>query len=349
MKKIELGISTFGETTILENTKQPISHQQRIRDMIEEIRVADEVGLDVYGVGEHHRSDFAVSSPEMILAAGAVVSKNIKLTSAVTVLSSNDPVRVYQNFAHIDALSNGRAEIMIGRGSFTESFPLFGYSLEDYDELFDEKLKMFIHLKANEIVSWKGRFTQNIDNKGVYPRANNLPIWVATGGSYQSTINIAKEGLPIVFAVIGGDPLLFKNVTTLYRRIGEQAGHNPEQLKIGAHSWGFIADTKEEAQEKFFFPTKQLVDNIAKTRRTWQPLNKTIYEHMVSEKGAMIVGDPEWVAQRIIRLMTELDLDRFYLHLPTGSIPHEDLIKAIRLYGEKVAPIVRKHFAELDA
>ncbi|UWD34405.1 LLM class flavin-dependent oxidoreductase [Mesomycoplasma molare] len=345
MKKVELGISTFGETTILEKTGKVISHDLRIRNMIEEIELADKVGLDLYAVGEHHREDFAISSPEMILAAGAVNTKNIKLTSAVTVLSSADPVRIYQNFAHVDALSKGRAEIMVGRGSFIESFPLFGYDLKDYDELFTEKLDMLLHIKENEIVTWKGKLTQSIDAKGVYPRAIDLPIWVATGGNLNSTVNIAIKGLPIVYAIIGGNPFAFKRLVEAYKKIGKEAGHSEEKLKVGAHSWGYISETDEKAKKEFFFPTKQLVDNIARTRQSWTELSEKAYEHMTSEEGAMIVGDPKTVARKIIKLMEELDLDRFMLHLPTGSVPHEDLLKAIKLYGEQVAPIVREYFA----
>ncbi|AKF40904.1 oxidoreductase [Mycoplasmopsis canis PG 14] len=345
MKKIELGISTFGETTILEKTGKAISHDERIRNMIEEVELADKVGLDIYAVGEHHREDFAISSPEMMLAAGAVNTKKIKLTSAVTVLSSNDPVRVYQNFAHVDALSNGRAEIMVGRGSFIESFPLFGYDLKDYEQLFTEKLDMLLHIKDNEIVTWKGKLTQSIDAKGVYPRAIDLPIWVATGGNIHSTINIALKGLPIVYAVIGGNPYAFKPLVNAYKQVGKEAGHSEDKLKVGAHSWGYIAETTEKAKNDFFWPTKQLVDNIARTRESWTEMDRRSYEYMVSDQGAMIVGDPKLVAKKIIKLVEELQLDRFMLHLPTGSVPHEDLLKAIKLYGEEVAPIVREYFA----
>ncbi|MBZ4212962.1 LLM class flavin-dependent oxidoreductase [Mycoplasma sp. U97] len=342
--KIELGISTFGETTILEKTGKCISHQQRIRNMIEEVELADKVGLDIYAVGEHHRSDFAVSSPEMILAAAAVKTKNIKLSSAVTVLSSNDPVRVYQNFAHIDALSNGRAEIMVGRGSFVESFPLFGYDLKDYDELFKEKLDMLLNISENEIVEWKGKFTQSIDNKGIYPRAQNLPIWVATGGNIDSSINTAEKGLPIAYAIIGGNPLAFKRIIQLYKRVGQQYNHSIDKLKVAVHSWGYISNDNQKAQNDFFHPTKQLVDNVARTRSSWTELSREAYNHMISDEGAMIVGDAKLVANKIIKLIEELQIDRFILHMPTGSIPHEDLMEAIKIYGKEVAPIVRSYF-----
>lgn len=347
---IELGISTFGETTPLETTGQPIPHDERLRNMLEEIELADKVGLDVYAVGEHHREDFAVSAPEIVLAAGAAKTKNIRLSSAVTVLSSNDPVRVYQNFATIDGLSNGRSEIMVGRGSFIESFPLFGYDLRDYEELFDEKLDMLLNIKDNEIVTWQGKHTQSIDAKGVYPRAiqEDFPIWAATGGNFESTIKIAQKGLPIVYAIIGGNPLGFKRLIDLYKKVGKQAGHNEDKLKVAAHSWGFIAEDNQEAIDKYFYPTKFLVDSISKDRAHWQPLTKQQYLQSIGPDGAMFVGNPEQVAQKIIRMIEDLNLDRFMLHLPVGSIPHEDTMKAIELFGTKVAPIVREYFSKKD-
>ena len=225
---IELGISSFGETTPMEGSKKIISHDERIRNMIEEIELADKVGLDIYAIGEHHRPDFAVSAPEIVLAAGAVNTKHIKLSSATTNISSNDPVRVYQNFSTVDALSNGRAEIMLGRGSFTESFPLFGYNLKDYEQLFDEKMDMILEINKGEVLNWKGtEFTQKVDNKGIYPRPVNkeLPIWVATGGHVESTLRIANKGLPIVYAIIGGNPMAFTQLIDLYRKFGSEKGH----------------------------------------------------------------------------------------------------------------------------
>lgn len=344
--KIELGISTFGETTPLESTGKAISHDERIRNMIEEVELADKVGLDIYAVGEHHREDFAVSAPEIIMAAGAVNTKNIRLSSAVTVISSNDPIRVYQNFATVDALSNGRAELMLGRGSFIESFPLFGYDLKDYNELFTEKLDMILKIKENEILNWNGKLTQTVNNKGVYPRAvqEDFPIWVATGGNVESTLRIAKKGLPIVYAIIGGNPLAFKRLIDAYRQYGEQNGHDKEKLKVAAHSWGFIAENREEAIEKYFYPTKSLVDQISKERPHWTGMTKEQYLNSVGENGAMFVGSPDDVAKKMIKMIENLGLDRFMLHLPIGSIPHEDTLKAIKLFGEEVAPIVREYF-----
>ena len=277
---IELGISTFGETTEIEGTGVAPKHDQRIRDMIEEMKLADEVGLDVYAIGEHHREDFAVSAPEILLAAGASVTKNIRLSSAVTVLSSADPVRVYQQYATIDAISNGRSEVMVGRGSFTESFSLFGYNLADYEELFDEKLEMLDKIKNNEKLTWEGKHTQSVLDKGVYPRAiqENFPIWVATGGNVESTVKIAQKGFPIAYAIIGGEYRRFKGLVDHYKAVGRNAGYSDDKLKVASHSWGFIADTDEEAIKKYFHPTKQVVDAISKDRPFWRPL--TFEQHL---------------------------------------------------------------------
>ena len=343
---IELGISTFGETTEIEETGITPTHDERIRELIEEMKLADEVGLDIYAIGEHHRKDFAVSAPEIILAAGAAVTKNIKLSSAVTVLSSTDPIRVYQQFATIDAISNGRSEIMVGRGSFTESFPLFGYSLSNYEELFDEKLEMLEKIKEEEILDWQGKLTQTVNHKGVYPRAvqEDFPIWVATGGNAESTVKIAQKGLPIAYAIIGGKYENFKGLINYYKKIGIASGYSEKQLKVASHSWGFIAETDEEAIQKYFHPTKQVVDAISKDRPFWQPLTFEQYLSSVSPEGAMVVGSPDTVANKLIKMIEVLGLDRFMLHLPLGSMQHEDILKAIELFGREVAPKVRAYF-----
>lgn len=344
MKKIELGISTFGDTTPLEKTGKAISHDQRIRNMIEEIELADQVGLDIYAIGEHHREDFAVSAPEIVLAAGAARTKNIRLSSAVSILSSLDPVRLYQQYATIDAISSGRAEIMAGRGSFTESFPLFGYDLRDYDELFDEKLAMLQEIRSKTNLNWRGKFTQNVENKPVFPRAvqGDFPLWVATGGNIESTLKIAQLGLPVAYAIIGGNPLGFKRLIEAYRQISKELGH--KNSKVAAHSWGWIADSTEKAVAEYWHPTKTMTDGIGKDRPHWSEMTHEDYLETVGENGAMIVGDPDAVAEKIIKLIENLNLDRFMLHLPIGSMPHEDTLHAIRLYGEKVAPKVRAYF-----
>ena len=346
--KIELGISTFGETTPLEKTGVAPTHDERIRQLVKEIELADEVGLDIYAIGEHHRADFAVSAPEIVLAAGAVNTKTIRLSSAVTVLSSIDPIRAYQQYATIDALSNGRAEMMVGRGSFIESFPLFGYDLRDYERLFTEKLDMLLTIKHNEILNWQGDLTQTVDHRGVYPRAvqEDFPIWVATGGNVQSTIHIAELGLPIAYAIIGGNPMAFKPLIEAYREIGQRVGHSESQLQVAAHSWGFIAEDSAEAKAKYFHPTKHLVDQIAKERDHWRgDYTQADYEQAIGPNGAMFVGNPQEVADKLIQMIEKLGLNRFMLHLPIGSMAHEDVLKAIELFGKEVAPKVREYFA----
>lgn len=347
---VELGISTFGETTPLEKTGQTYSHEERIRQLVKEIELADQVGLDVYGIGEHHREDFAVSAPEIVLAAGAVKTKKIKLTSAVSILSSMDPVRLYQQYATIDAISNGRAEIMAGRGSFTESFPLFGYDLADYEELFDEKLDMLLQIKENTNLTWQGKHTQTVINKPVYPRAvqEDVPIWVATGGHVESTVKIAQLGLPIVYAVIGTAPKNFKPLADAYRKIATNEGHPASRIKVAAHSWGWIGDNHEQAIQDYFYPNKQTVDNIAKDRPHWREMTKEDYRHSLSDQGATIVGNAEYVAKKIINTVEVMDLDRFFLHLPVGSLPHEDVLRAIELYGKEVAPRVHEYFQKKE-
>lgn len=347
---IELGISTFGETTPLEETNTPIPHDVRIRELIEEIELADRVGLDVYGIGEHHRADFAVSAPEIVLAGGAINTKHIKLTSAVTVLSSSDPVRVYQQYATIDALSNGRAEVMVGRGSFTESFPLFGYSLNDYESLFDEKLEMLLQINNQATINWTGTLTQSLSNISVYPKpaSGKLPIWVATGGNAESTIKIAQKGLSIAYAIIGGNPLAFGRLINAYRHIFETTHGKNDNMKVAAHSWGYIADTTEEAVKDYYFPMKQTIDAISKDRPFWTPLTKEGYLQMIGPNGATFVGDPDTVADRLIQMIEALKLDRFLLHLPIGSMPHEKIMHAIELFGTKVAPKIREYFANKE-
>ena len=348
---VELGISTFGETTVLEGTGQIYSHAERIRQLVAEIELADKLGLDVYGIGEHHRADFAVSAPEIVLAAGAVNTKKIRLTSAVSILSSMDPIRLFQQYATIDALSNGRAEIMAGRGSFTESFPLFGYDLKDYEALFDEKLDLLQLVNEKTKVDWRGRLTQTISGKEVYPRPvqGNLPLWIATGGHVESTVKIAQAGLPIVYAIIGRNPRYYKKLIQAYREIGSEAGHASHELKVGAHSWGWITEDGEQAVKDYFHPTKQVVDAISKDRPHWQELRYEQYLEQVGPNGAMFVGNPDQVAEKLIRMIEDLGLDRFMLHLPLGSMPHDQVLRAIELFGTQVAPKVRAYFAMKEA
>lgn len=335
-KKFEIGISTFFEATT------DIDHATRIQQGIEEIVLADEVGLDVYGVGEHHRKDYASSAPAVILAAAASVTKNIRLTSAVTVLSSDDPVRVFQQFATLDALSNGRAEIMAGRGSFIESFPLFGYSLDDYHELFDEKLDLLLKIRESEKVTWSGKHRPAIDDLGVYPRPiqNPLPVWIASGGTPQSVARAGALGLPLALAIIGGMPERFAPLIKLYKQSAERAGHDPDKLPIATHSHGFIADTTEKAVQLFYPPTAAQMNVIAR-ERGWPPYTRETFDAGRSLEGALYVGDSEYVAKKILLLRKNLGVDRFFLHINVGTMPHQDILRCIELLGKEVAPIVR--------
>lgn len=342
----EIGISTFLETTPDPVTGQLLSHAERLRNAVEEIVLAEQAGLDVYGIGEHHRPDFAASAPAVVLAAAASVTKRIRLTSAVTVLSSDDPVRVFQQFATLDALSNGRAEIMAGRGSFIESFPLFGYSLEDYDELFEEKLELLLAIRSSEKVNWRGGHRPAIDNLGVYPRPvqDPLPVWIASGGNPESAVRAGLLGLPIVFAIIGGMPEQFGQLSALYKKAAAQAGHDPDKLPIATHSHGFVAPTSDLAADKFF-PSTQVVMNQLGRERGWPPYTRANFDAARTLRGALYVGDPEHVAEKILLLRKNVGVTRFFLHVPVGSMPHREVLSAIELLGTKVAPIVRREIA----
>jgi len=343
---MEIGISTFLEATPDPATGVAISHAERLRNAVEEIVLADQVGLDVYGVGEHHRADYASSSPAVVLAAAAPMTKRIRLTSAVTVLSSDDPVRVFQDFATVDGLSNGRAEIMAGRGSFIESFPLFGYSLNDYDELFEEKLELLLKIRETEKVSWQGKHRAPIDNLGVYPRPvqQPLPVWIASGGNPESAVRAGLLGLPIAFAIIGGMPEQFAPLVALYKRAAAKAGHDPAKLQIATHSHGFVADTTEQAVDIFFPPTQAQM-NVIGRERGWGPYTKATFDAARSPRGALYVGDPEVVAEKIVLLKKNLGVTRFFLHINVGTMPHRDVLRAIELLGTKVAPLVRKELS----
>lgn len=347
---MEIGISTFVETTPDVQTGEVISHAQRIREVVEEIVLADQVGLDVFGVGEHHREDYAASAPAVILAAAASQTKRIRLTSAVTVLSSDDPVRVFQDFSTLDCISNGRAEIMAGRGSFIESFPLFGYDLSDYNELFDEKLELLLKIRESEKVTWRGGHRPAIDNRGVYPRPvqDPLPVWIGSGGTSESVVRAGLLGLPLVLAIIGGSPVHFAPLVKLYKRAAARAGHDPEKLPVASHSHGFIAETTETAVEKFFPPTQYAMNKLGR-ERGWGQYNRTSFDAARSFEGALYVGDPETVATKIIHLRKNVGITRFMLHVPVGTMPHEDVMKAIELLGKEVAPIVREEVAKWEA
>ncbi|MFF2482827.1 LLM class flavin-dependent oxidoreductase [Paenibacillus sp. NPDC058071] len=342
-KTMEIGISTFLHAN---PEKGGVSHAERLRQSIEEIQLADQVGLDVYAIGEHHRIDYTSSSPAVILAAGTAVTKRIRLSSAVTVLSSDDPVRVYQNFATLDGLSNGRSEIMAGRGSFIESFPLFGYNLNDYEELFDEKLELLLKIRASEKVTWNGGHRPAIDNMGIYPRAQQepLPVWIGSGGSPESAVRAGLLGLPIVFSILGGMPQRFAPLVELYKEAAVRAGHDPNKLQIATHSHGFISDTTEEAAERYYPVMAAQMNHIGR-ERGWSPYTRDTYDAARSLDGALYVGDPEYVAEKIVLLNKNLGLTRFMMYVDFSSLPHRDLLRTIELLGTKVAPIVRKELA----
>ncbi|MFA9558324.1 LLM class flavin-dependent oxidoreductase [Evansella sp. AB-rgal1] len=347
---MEIGISTFVETTPDVKTGKVISHAERIREVVEEIVLADKVGLDVFGVGEHHREDFAASAPAVILAAAAAKTSKIRLTSAVTVLSSDDPVRVFQDFATVDAISNGRAEIMAGRGSFIESFPLFGYDLQDYNELFEEKLELLLKIRDSEKISWKGGHRPAIDNLGVYPRPvqNPLPVWIGSGGNSESVIRAGLLGLPLVLAIIGGSPIQFAPLVQLYKRAAAQGGHDVSKLPIASHSHGFVAETSKIAADKFFKPTQHVM-NVIGRERGWGHYGRETFDAARSFEGALYVGDSDTVAKKIIHLRKNVGITRFMLHVPVGSMPHEDVMKAIKLLGTEVAPKVREEVASWES
>lgn len=346
---MEIGVTTFVETTPDVQTGRVISHAQRIREVVEEIVLADHVGLDVFGVGEHHRKDFAASAPAVLLAAAASRTKRIRLTSAVTVLSSDDPVRVFQDFSTLDGISNGRAEIMAGRGSFIESFPLFGYDLNDYEELFEEKLELLLELCKSEKVTWKGKHRPAIDNLGIYPRPvqDPLPVWIGSGGNTQSVIRAGLLGLPLVLAIIGGRPVQFAPLVKLYKQAAAKAGHDVSKLPVASHSHGFIGENNEEAADAFF-PSTQQVMNVLGRERGWGRYDRSSYNAARSFEGALYVGDPETVAQKIIHLRKNVGITRFMLHVPLGTMPHHEVMKAIELLGTEVAPRVREEVSRWE-
>ena len=317
-----------------------ISAGQRLNNLIEEIELADQVGLDVYGVGEHHRPDYAASAPVIVLAAAAARTKNIRLTSAVTVLSSDDPVRVYQNFATLDLLSNGRAEIMVGRGSFIESFPLFGYDLNDYDVLFSEKLDLLLKLRAQEHVSWSGTIRAPLNNAGIYPRAKQtpLPIWVGVGGTPQSVVRAGTLGLPMALAIIGGEPVRFKAHADLYRESGQRAGQKDLRLSLNMH--GFVANDAQHAREQFFPGYQEVMTRIGR-ERGWPPTTRAQFDASCGPSGHLIIGNPKDVADKIIGLHRIFGNDRILVQMGLGSLPHRDMLRAIELMGKEVAPLVR--------
>jgi probable LLM family oxidoreductase len=339
---IDLGLDTFGDITRRADGTV-VSHAQVIRDVIDEAVLADELGVDFIGVGEHHRADFAISAPEVMLAAIAGRTKRIKLGSAVTVLSSDDPVRVFERFATLDAASNGRAEVILGRGSFTESFPLFGYPLSQYEVLFDEKLDLFASLlrydRTGEPVNWDGSTRAKLENTRVYPTTEHgLKVWIGVGGSPESVIRAARYQFPLTLAIIGGDPRRFKPYALLYKQALAQMG--APTLPIGVHSPGHIADTDEQAREEMWPAFKQMHDRIG-AERGWGPMSRAQFDQEV-ERGSLYVGSPETVAQKIVQTVRALEVNRFDMKYSAGTLAHEKMMRSIELYGRSVIPRVRE-------
>jgi probable LLM family oxidoreductase len=335
---MELGLYTFAE---LSAEPDPAA---RLRDLLEEAELADQLGLDVFGVGEHHRPDFAVSAPAVVLAAIAERTSRIRLTSAVTVLSSDDPVRVFQDFATLDLLSGGRAEIMAGRGSFIESFPLFGYDLADYDSLFAEKLELLLRLRESEHITWSGAHRAPLDGIGVYPRPRReLPVWVAVGGNPESAARAGLLGLPMALAIIGGLPERFAPFAELHRRAARQAGHDPvPALSINSH--GFIAETSQQALDDSFPAVATMMNRIGR-ERGWAPLTRPDYDAAATRRGANFVGSPQQVIEKILFQHELFGHDRFLVQFSVGTLPHEKIMRSIELFGTEVAPAVRKALA----
>ena len=348
---MQIGLYTFAETGPDPRTGRPADPARRLRDLLEEVELADQVGLDVYGVGEHHRADYLVSAPAIVLAAAAARTTRIRLTSAVTVLSSDDPVRVFQDFATLDLLSGGRAEIMAGRGSFIESYPLFGQDLDDYDELFTEKLELLLALRAHERVTWagSGRHRAPIHDLGVYPRPlqDPLPVWIAVGGTPQSVVRAGTLGLPLALAIIGGEPARFAPLVQLYRDVARRAGHDPSTLPVSINSHGFIADTSQAAADVAWPPYLDAMGRIGR-ERGWPPPSRARFEAERSPRGALFVGGPQEVIDKMLYEHELFGHQRTLLQLTVGVTPHADVLRAIELLGTVVAPAVRAEVARRE-
>lgn len=342
---MEFGIYTFVENTDHPQLGEKLSPAQRLENLMEEIELADEAGLDVFGIGEHHREEYLSSSPSTILAAAAARTDQIKLSSAVTVLGSEDPVRVYQQYSIIDLLSRGRAEIMVGRGSFVESFPLFGYDLNDYEELFEEKLDLLLKLRENQTISWSGKHRPDIDGRGIYPQPyqDELPIWRAVGGTPKSAYQAGALGLPMALGIIGGQPKQFKQLANVHQRAAEENGHESPKLSINSH--GFIADDSQEAADIAFPAFKTTMDRIGK-ERGWSPMSRQQFEASRTIEGANAVGDPREIIDKILYQHEIFGHDRFLLQMSVGTIPHQKLLRSIELFATEVAPAVNKELGD---
>ncbi|VVJ18126.1 Putative oxidoreductase [Amycolatopsis camponoti] len=343
MSDVQFGLDTFGDVPE-DDAGRPLSHAAAIRQVVDEAVLADEIGVDVIALGEHHRPEYSISTPETVLAGIATRTSRIRLSSGVTVLSSDDPVRVFQRFATVDALSGGRAEVILGRGSFTESFPLFGYDLSDYDALFEEKLDLFVRLLDEKPVSWQGRLRPSLEEADVYPKTESgrLTTWVGVGGSPQSVIRTAHHGLPLMLAIIGGPPQRFAPYLDLYRKAAAQFGTTAHP--VGMHSPGFVADTDEEARE-VFWPRYRVIRDRIGALRGWAPIRREEYDREI-EHGSLYIGSPETVGRKIAGAVAELGVGRFDLIYSSGSQPASARLRAVELYGTKVIPLVRDILSE---
>jgi probable LLM family oxidoreductase len=339
---MELGIGMFGDNHYNDKgVAQPAGG--RLRELIEEIKLMDEVGIDFFGIGEHHRPDYAVSAPEIVLAAAASVTKNIKLGSAVSVLSSSDPVKLYQSFATIDQLSNGRAELMAGRGSFIESFPLFGYNLNDYNALFEEKLELLVKINQSERITWKGKFRAPLQDQQVLPRAmnNKLNVWVAVGGTPESVVRAARLGLPVMFAIIGGNPAQFQPLFKYYKEMFGHFGHNLDSFQVGVHMHSFFGEDSNQTADAYY-PVYAAQMTRVGSSRGWPPYNRQQFEFGRSKEGAYLIGDANEVVDKILLMHELFGLTRFSAHMDVGGPSHKSLMKSIELYGTQIAPKVRQ-------
>jgi probable LLM family oxidoreductase len=344
--RMQVGIDSFAAAH--DENSLSVSPSERLRNLVEQIILADRIGLDVFGVGEHHRREFLDSAPTVILGAAAARTQHIRLTSAVTVLSAADPVRVFQEFATLDLLSQGRAEMVVGRGSFIEAFPLFGLRLEDYDSLFEEKLDLLLKIRDNEHVHWTGEYRPTLNGQGVYPRPlqKRIPIWVGVGGTPQSFVRAGILGLPLMVAIIGGETRRFKPLIDLYREAGRRAGHSPDQLKVGIHSLGYVAKTTKEAIDDFYPGYAHTFTEIGK-ERGWPAMTRADFDAQRGPQGALLVGDPEEVIDKIIRHSKNLGgISRITFMMNPASLPHEKLMRAIELVGTRVAPSLRSQLAK---
>ncbi len=338
---MELGVGMFGDNHYDEKG-EPLSAGDRLRELISEIKLMDEVGIDFFGIGEHHRPDYAVSVPVIVLAAAASVTKNIKLGSAVSVLSSSDPVRIYQSFATIDQISNGRAEIVAGRGSFIESFPLFGYNLNDYNALFEEKLELLLKINQEDPVTWKGKFRPALDNQHVLPRAKNdkLPVWIAVGGTPESVVRAARLGLPVIFAIIGGNPAQFQPLFKYYKELYENFGHDMSQFQVGVHMHSFFGENSKETADAYYPVYAAQMTRVGRSRG-WPPFSRQQYDMGRSSQGAYIIGDVNESVEKILQMHEMFGLTRFSAHMDVGGPSHDSLMKSIEIFGTKIAPKVR--------